>query len=232
MAVAYKSVGSVTEGTDNTAETAAPSGVVSGDLLVLFLFIKTDNSNPSATPTTPSGWTARDSNNETSGSVDSSVWTYTRIADGTGSDTPTISLASTPGFVWQTVIVRLDSHDATTPYDTGNNGTGGGVDAEPIPTATVANDGSMALCGMAKNASGAYTLTWPGSWTSIVDTYTATGSGNHISVGYLAVNSGAMASESVSGWTTNPHQCVKATVVIAPAAGGGSANSYHYQRNQ
>lgn len=231
MAVAFQTIGAATTGSDSSAETAAPSGVVSGDLLVLFYAYR---GTATITPTTPTGWTARESNNETT-STYSGIWSFTRIADGTGDDTPTITLSGSPSSGWFTVILRIDGHDGTTPYDTGANATGAASDDTiEIPIATVARDGSLAIAAMIKVGGGSpRNLVWPGSWAERLDYHTASTVRSDITIGTLSVDSGAMSSETVSNWNISSaaQEVPSLTLIIQPPS-GGVANSYNYQRNQ
>lgn len=102
--------GAVTTGTDTSMETAAPSGVTSGDLLVLVAMVET-----AVTISTPTGWTSRATGANGNSSVRLRV--LERIADGGADDTPTVTAGGGVGN-WQTVILRIQGQKVTSPFDT------------------------------------------------------------------------------------------------------------------
>lgn len=219
MAVAYRTTGTYTRGSDTSAETSAPSGVVSGDFLVLF-FVARYSSASDPNPTTPTGWTLQQTAIDTTSTVKSCVYCYTRIADGTGTDTPTITLADSPQNGWGTVMIRFDSHDSSTPYDTGNIGIGAASDDTiAIPTATAARNGSIAICCMFKASSTDANTAWPGSWVELIDDNHASTPRGNTAVGYLAIDAGAMSAADVSGWDASvAHEVPSVTIIIQPPA--------------
>lgn len=216
MTVAFQTVGSESYGTDASAETAAPASVVSGDLLLLTLFIRC---NPRVTPTTPTGWTVTGSQLDDS-STYGDVYVFHRIADGTATDTPTVTLSASPANGWQTRILRVDGHDATTPIDTtaGANRAGSSDTAE-IPVATVARNGSLAICVAGKMAGGTNSdQTWPSGWTEIYDDWQTTAYRSFVACGYDQVDAGTMSSgQNTAGWDSSLSGTVAMlTVVVQP----------------
>lgn len=225
MAVTYRTIGADTYGTDTSAETAAPSGVVSGDLLLLALAIRSASAGSRRTPTTPTGWTLIDSSLDPSGAV-ADQYVYRRIADGTGDDTPTVTLSDAPDG-WQTRIIRIDGHDPTTPVQTSATATGDlSSDTSEIPVATVDRDGSIAFCCAVKlSGSTNFDIVWPTGWTELYNDH-ATGFRSTASAGYDPVDAGAMASgQNTSGWTTSTQTVQRVTVIVQPPAGGGGVGA-------
>ena len=110
MAVAIRStsLGAFTSGT--TRATSAPTGKSSGDALLLFFYVEAN-----VTIATPSGWSvAIPKHTETS-----EGWTaiaFSRVADGTAADTPTITWGgSNKGNVY--VMAAYTGCDQTTPVN-------------------------------------------------------------------------------------------------------------------
>ncbi len=127
--IAFASAGAVNTGaaSGGSAPTSAPSGVVSGDLLVLIVVMETGTA-----PTTPSGWTRR--SNVTDGFSSANLTVYTRIADGTSTDTPTVTVPTFLNF-YTTVILRFTGNTGSPFNVEGSNSTTSGT-SKTVPTVT------------------------------------------------------------------------------------------------
>lgn len=187
--VTFQSIGTNGSGSGTSTSTNAPSGVTSGDLLILDVSIEA----ASGTITTPSGWNLIGTAVET-GVADSRVSSFWRIATGGGDDTPTVSHTSVAAGGSKTYIRRYTGHDPTTPIQTssGANTTGTTL---AIPVISVSRNGSMSSVA-ATNWGGAgndLDVTYPGGYT----TSSAVGN-NSLVVARKAVNSGNTATENAT----------------------------------
>jgi len=206
MAVVFKSVGAVDTVSASPVEPGAPSGVVSGDLLLMVINCQFDT----VVVTTPTGWTLHGSRSYHS--ANGEIYIFWRKADGGGNDTPSVTLATV--FEVSAVILRIDGQDDTTPIDVSDSVYDGSA---PIthPDVTATSDDSLAIVagGTFLDETGTYTFT--NSFTERVGTTT----NNAMWVGTKAVDSGAVGTTDV----TNTSSLIRSgawTIVIAPAAGG------------
>lgn len=111
----YQSISAAASGTGTTITTNAPSGVSSGNLLIL-----TVSAASAASVTTPSGWTqSHNAADPATSFVRCAI--YHRIADGTGSDTPSVTLGSSVAYV--AYILRF-TDPAGSPYSTSTSNGG------------------------------------------------------------------------------------------------------------
>lgn len=150
------SVGSVASGTGTSITTNAPSGVAVGDLLDLRVAIVT------GTPSidTPSGWTLIASVSDGVGVRTAAYW---RIADGTATDTPTVSI--TGGSVtYRAYILRITGAGTSQPE---TSSTGNGTSASPpIPSVTTGSTDELLVTSMATSAN-SFSVAAPSTWTNV-----------------------------------------------------------------
>lgn len=129
-------------GTNSTASSATvasislPTGYASGDLLLVLL-----NIQGPATATTPSGWTALESNVVNSSGTLSLYW---RISDGTEGSSLSVTLSAAT--YYNCISLAYSGTDTTSPInasainaDTTQIASGGGSTSNPGVTTTVAN---------------------------------------------------------------------------------------------
>lgn len=209
MAVAFRTAGAVSIGNDASVETAAPSGVVSGDLLILSINVELGGNI-----TAPTGWTAVRAV-QTYWYSTGELYTYWRIADGTSADTPTVTLSSA-ATSWTSSILRFDGHDATTPIDT-SIGLEDAASPMSFTTQTVASDGSMAL-----HIAAGYlneTGTWSATNSFTLRAENASGE-EAFAVFTKAVDSGDNTASDVTNTSTLLRSGLVG-IIIAPSAGGG-----------
>jgi hypothetical protein len=151
------SVGAVTTGSDTTAEVSAPSGVASGDFLVI-VFVCENNNNLASSPT---GWTQRLSTSSSFGAT--RVVMLTRTADGTADDTPVLSISGAVAVGWQTVMLRITGHDG---YDTAATGNANSGSSITVPSITTGKNNNLLVCGVM--TASADLTTGPSGWTTEV----------------------------------------------------------------
>src|SRR5574343_319874 len=147
MAVAVASIGAVAGSTGTTMTPGAPAGVAVGDLLLLCCTARHDGANQFFSA---SGWTQAVLTKATSQFMYSAI--LYRVADGTASDTPTVSFSVDPAFGQQSVILRLTGQDAAWLNDT-DGATAAITNSVAVPAMTVTADGSLALAVVAQNTS-------------------------------------------------------------------------------
>lgn len=151
------SVGAAAAGIGTSFSTNAPSGVSTGDMLILSV-----GTSVATSITTPTGWTLIDAVSEGFGTCRQAL--YYRVADGTSDDTPTVSITSPNDYC--AFIVRITGA-ASSPVDVKATGSGTASTTPTLPSVTtlVAND--LALCSMTLN-SGSLTGN-PSNWTQQAD---------------------------------------------------------------
>ncbi len=195
-----------------------PSGVTSGDLLIVFHF-----SDGGGTRTFPAGW--NEIKDTTCASSFCNVGVAYRIATGTvTSVTSTKSVAER----FSAIAVRISSSSwhGTTPPEISTGATG--TSANPNPDAVTASWGSadnlfIAVHAFDNSAGGGSTTAYPTSYAS----------NQTQSPDVSSAARGAIASQSIASSTDNPgtftvsasDEWWSGTVVIRPAAGGGGDSS-------
>lgn len=155
-----QSVGTAATGTGTSITTNAPSGVVTGDLLVLSVATVTGT-----TVTTPTGWTIVDTIND--GFNTSRQAMYYRIADSTADDTPTVTLGVS--IAYAAFILRIDGQ-AASPLDVKATGSATGTTAPAVPSITTGFANELAIAAMTVGT-GALTAN-PTNWTQKADNTT------------------------------------------------------------
>ena len=212
-------VGTITESSGTTLATSKPSGVATGDLLVLLVVRELGSAW-----TTPTGWTLNANASVETFSSNSRADAFYRIADGTADDQPTLS----SGFdqSQSSLMLRLTGH-AVSPFDVaGNTGAGSSTSDTVIPTPalTITENGSLAV-GVAFNRTETVTFTWPVSWTERADH----GSGGTIirphrmGVATREVDAGSYASENITLSGSDARRCC-VVLVFKPAAAAAVAS--------
>lgn len=136
MAVNFQSI-SFDRALTDTITPTAPSGVVSGDLLIFSLRTSNGGSVPAIT-----GWTLLVQWTNWFGGYRSAV--YWRIADGSADDTPAPFVIASVA-EWICAILRVDGHDPSTPIDaySANATEDNSGSSYTVPDITIANNGSL-----------------------------------------------------------------------------------------
>lgn len=209
MAADFQSIGAddyITSGT--TLSPGAPSGVVSGDVLLLFLNIELGGA-----PTTPTGWTSIGSQDYWFST--GVIYAYWREADETSSDTPSVTLASAPTS-GRAVLVRFDGVDTTSPID--------------VSSFTEDKSSPITHSDVTASSADSLAVVFGGSYLSETGTYTfgnsfterlGTTSNEAMWVGTKSVSSGAVGTTDVTN-TTTLIRSGALTLVLSPSTGGGS----------
>jgi hypothetical protein len=133
MPIVVASVGTLVFGSGTSIATSAPSGVAVGDLLVLCVSTQHDTAG-----TVPSGWTLGANASPSSGAIQSCV--FWRVADGTASDTPTVSLSLSDGY--GAIILRITGNDTAAPFDvaaTYSQSSGASLSIPAVTTSTASS---------------------------------------------------------------------------------------------
>lgn len=201
-----ESVSTVATASASTSVTTnAPSGVAVGDLLILM--ISTENAITLGAQT---GWTIREQ--RVGPSSNNAVIVLDRIADGTATDTPTITHTSSVAH-WIACMLRVSgagSFDVSADYGSSSN-----IATIEIPSVVVAEDDSLAVAiGCHLSTSGS--LSFPAAWT---EHYEATN--DHRSAGGTrTVASGTYTAENIT-ISSSKNRRVSLIAVWSPAASGG-----------
>lgn len=141
-----------------------PSGVTSGDLLLMFLNVSrvTDGA-----PSVPSGWTVLYNANYSTGTSHNKARCYYRVADGSEGATVTVSSAVFPRM--SATTYRISNYQGTPEAGSPVNG----VSVNPNPPSLSPSWGSDKTLWIAINHSSAgSTVTHPTSYGGAVDGYT------------------------------------------------------------
>lgn len=214
MTVVYESIGALSAGSDDSAETLAPSGVVSGDLLICCLYIR---GGGSVTAETPSNWNLLAEIAETVGTVFTEWYMYWRIANGTSDDTPTIALSNAPANGWYTRIIRFTGHDSFEPIAGSATAAGSSrSDTAVIPITTVNRNNSIALCVQARGITSNVDVVWPSPWIELANDFSLLNYRSKVVIGYRTHSAGSMSFVTTSGWGTSAQEVPSITAIIQP----------------
>jgi hypothetical protein len=215
--VSVAAIGSVTSSdVSSTVSTSAPSGVVAGSLIVLVVSVR--HATTGVNPTTPSGWTLALSG----GAVITRFYVYWRYAVGDSTDTPTVNLGVNADQGMQAVILRLTGAATSSPVDATNSATGVS-DTVPIPTVTVAENGSLALGIVAMTGSSTPTpATWPSPWNERIDSYISFVNRHNLTIAEDEVDAGTSAGGNVTYGASSTYSV--GVIVFKPDAGGPSVS--------
>jgi hypothetical protein len=222
MAITVASVSAVATG-DTAASLAcnAPSGVTSGDLLVLCI----GNSTTTRTITTPTGWTQIANVQDGFGSQRGAM--YRRIADGSSDDTPTVSFGGTCDSA--AFILRITGQHATTYLDTSASASQTSGATAAIPSITTAEADELLIAMV--SVDDATISSDPSGWTQVA-LFNAAGSVAH-TLGVWSRAAGAAGSYGTE--TVNLSFSEQATRIVsafkAAAGGGGGASPWLYRRS-
>lgn len=204
------------DGTSIDLSGAAPSG--SGGVLVLAIA-----SEFRGAVTTPTGWTQRQA--LTAFSATLGLYVATRIADGSGNDAPTVTIANTS---FSAVLIRVTEGDA---FDASSGVTESSAGASAdFASVDVAEDDSPVLLLFSTTNDTVLTYTWPGGFAQLfANATTGLGRNHNLAVGYdLAVAAGATGTLAL-GCSPNAGNACLAVVSLSPAAappsGGGPAGT-------
>lgn len=140
--------------------------------------------------------------------------TFSRIADGTGADTPSVTFPSAPSALVYGYIERVDGQAASTPIDNEASAFSSFTNSLAIPTDTVNNDES--LCLVASAHISLVTASWSAGWTERSDQQSSAGS-------VASATQSSSSGTSPSGTTTwsGSGRIVSSLVIIKPTAAGG-----------
>lgn len=186
----FIAAGSVSNAANNVSNPTnltpgAPAGKADGDLLICITFCREE---ASATVSTPSGWNLV-SGFPVSSATDKGgrIYAFTRRADGSASDTPTVSwsgvVTGTSGDSSTAVILAYEpwlteTLDGTVPSPTDTTATNGTVS---LPTYTTTFENSLIVGCLMKVQDASQTWT-PSTYTERVDASTTSGTGHCMTV--------------------------------------------------
>jgi hypothetical protein len=193
-----------------------PSGISSGDLLIVFV-----SNGSSRTATTPTGWTLVAGTSNSGGFYR----VYQRIADGTEGSTLSVTLSNTANF--NSVAFRISGHNATTPVNVSATDNTSNNVVSPSVTTTVENCLVLRMQGIARDR----TFTVPTSHT--LQGTATTGGLCDISVASIAQSTSG--STGAATWTVSGGSADFTSHIVAAIAGasGGVAGPVlfhsHYQ---
>lgn len=197
--------GAATYSANNVANgniaTAAPAGKAVGDGLILIV-ASTSNA---FTVTTPSGWTLVTPARASGTAVGGKIFVYTRTADGTAADTPTVVVAGlttgttgTPAVTligaYQNLDVTLDAISATVADTTATTTT-------TIPATTTTVDKSLVL-GIALKMQDAAQTSTVATFTERVDSSTTNAIGFAIEVSDLVKTPAGSSGTAAVTWSS------------------------------
>lgn len=212
-----QSTSSVASDDGTTLTTLAPSGVTSGDTLLLLATCR--HNTFGADWTTPTGWTRVE---DSLAVVDGPMYAaaFIRTADGTATDTPSLVFNVDPSQGQQAVIMRITGTDGVDVDGESNSELS--VTQPSIPSVTVTDNNSLAICVVGFLTGGsAETATWPSPWSENIDSWSSSAIRHTMTIGSYNANSGATTADTVTIATDRQNAVV--IVVLAPSAGGGPA---------
>jgi hypothetical protein len=184
----------------NPLSVPLPSGITSGDLLIVFVA-----NNLARTDTIPSGWTRV----AAIGNSNGQFRIYSRISDGTEGSTLSVTLSNTAGF--NSVALRISGHDETTPVDvSGTNNTSNNV-ISPSVTTTVADCLVFRMIGIARDR----TFTVPSSHT-LQGTATT---GGQCDISVASIDQSSAGSTGTATWTVGGGSADFTAHIVAAIAG-------------
>jgi len=200
--------GNWSSGADSSAETSAPAGVAAGNLLVLLVSTR---GGGITIPSAPTGWIHQVSQTNAGGTT---VHLLTRVADGTATDTPTVTLSATPTDGWQTVILKITGQDSPFLDDSGG-GTDNVNDATiNTPAVAVAEGASLVIAAISAEATTSLPISWPAEYTSRGENAAS----NHSSgIATREANTGTLAAQTITLAAAASQKTV-GILVINPAA--------------
>ena len=205
MPVAFRAAGAWSFTANNVAASGsltpgAPAGKAVGDLLFLIV----ESRGIATTVTTPSGWTAVSGSPFTSGTASGGrIYVFTRVADGTATDTPSVSYSGA------TSGTTGDSTGAGILAYTGVSAT---VDAAGVTTDLSAQTTTSAITGVTTATGGSLVLSitmkiidFSGSssvsgGTERVDTLTTSGTGHGLEIYDTMVNPPGVSGTATVTW--------------------------------
>lgn len=219
-----ESISSVASSVGTTITTTAPSGVTSGDTLLMMATCRAATGNDWTTPT---GWTrVEDSLAVVDGTMHAAV--FTRTADGTATDTPSLVFNVDPAQGHQAVIMRITGTDGVDVDGESNSELSNTQPA--IPSVSVTDNDSLAICVVGFATGGAAeTSTWPSPWSEQIDSWVSSGIRHTMTIGSYTASSGATTADNVT--IASDRQNAVVLVVLSPSAGGGTIQPLlHYNR--
>ena len=121
MSAVYQSFTTVALSTTNPLVINKPSGVVDGDLMVMFIFVNLNAGVISVD--TLAGWTLIRSNTAGGGGAPPTIKAYYRVASGEGSNYSWTTTGGSP--TWGAILVRVTDQNATPILTSNGAGTSG-----------------------------------------------------------------------------------------------------------
>lgn len=150
------SVSSVAAGAGASIVTTAPAGVVVGSRLDLRVGCG------QATITTPAGWTPVATAVDTF--TNTRMQAFTRVADGTAADTPTVGLSAAVQYrAW---IMRITGANPADPIDVFNTGSALSTTNYPVPIVTTTGDNRLAVASVVVTQ-GSWSTSTPSTWDTV-----------------------------------------------------------------
>jgi len=155
----WASVGAAAVGSGTSIVTNAPSGVAVGDLLVISVINISGLFN---TIDTPSGWTLVDTATEGSGTIRGTA--FYKLADGTGGDTPTLTVSGSAVF-YVCVINHFTQNNSGTVFDVKAKGSSTSTANPPVPAITTTQTQEIAHCFIGIPSDTPSWISDPSTWT-------------------------------------------------------------------
>jgi hypothetical protein len=222
MAVAIASVGTVVSIDNlNSLVTSAPAGLTTGDLELLFSL----RAGTNLAFDTPSNWTLLENAADNFNASRMQAWW--RIADGSGSDAPTLTRSSASNCDAHASILRITGHDAVTPINAAEStGASASTTSPPVTSITTTEANCLLITGF--GTSGVLITGTPSGWTQKALTNAVTNVTAELAIYSLdAVSAGAYGGQTAT--LASSTRYTNAVIAIKPAAGGGSpASPYPY----
>ena len=202
----FRSAGSVTFSSNNVANGSLTPGAPAGKAVGDFLLLLAGSSSNSMTVTTPTGWNLVSGFPKASGTASGGkIYAFTRIADGTATDTPAVTFASlttgttgTPGFV---VILAVQNVTETLDGTVASSDLSAQTSTSVIPAFTTATDKSYVVGVALKMLESSGQTSTVATFTERVDAQTTSGTGFVVEVSDLVKTPAGSSGTATVTWS-------------------------------